>query len=523
MEDTANAGEIVRASIMAQIQREAAQGKRKLSKKYAGESAERGAAPSKYNLFIPIRGDRHLVYNTLTGAFAVWDSNDMAVYNSLKFSSRPVSDPELRDFIGAGYMVSDATDEVAELEQRYMGARQDAATMVMTVAPIMACNFACAYCFQGADKPHKKMTPEVQDALIAYLDQKLPGLTNLNISWYGGEPLMGKDIIESLTHRINELCIKHNVNYSAFVVTNGYFLNGDLAEKLVSLGVTSCQVTLDGDAESHDARRHLLSGRPTYDRIAKNLVEVVNRTNMQVSLRVNIDHHNKDYIKLLMQDLAERGLARRNTLGVYFAPVESITEACHDANDTAMGKSEYAVMEADLYRYAFEIGLTGLPRPPMMHGNCAAVRKNGLVLLPSGELHKCWDTVNDTKMKIGTIFDAEKAFSSAVHGQWMEWSPFNNDTCRNCKILPNCTGACAFKFIYKDKTLGEGGSLPCPSWKFNINERLLIRAEKKGIISADDIIEASATSADQVGQNHSTSGLFQVSTAKKNELVEAIL
>ncbi|RVU33967.1 radical SAM/SPASM domain protein maturase [Hwanghaeella grinnelliae] len=522
METSENAGQVVRASIMAQIQREAALGKKKLPSRYSGEAANRNAAPSSYNLFIPIRGDRHLVYNTLTGAYAIWDADDMEIYESLKYSDRRVSDPELRDFIGAGFMVSDATDEVAELEQRYMGARQDPGTMVMTIAPIMACNFACDYCFQGANKPHKKMTPEVQDALLDYLDRKLPELNNLSISWYGGEPLMGKDTIEALTHRINELCIKHKVNYSAFIVTNGYFLNGDMAEKLVKLGVTSCQVTLDGNAESHDARRYLLSGRPTYDRIAKNLVEVVDRTNMQVSLRVNIDHHNKDNIKQLLQDLSERGLARRNTLGVYFAPVESITEACHGTNETAMGKTEYAIMEADLYRYAFELGLTGLPRPPMMHGNCAAVRTNGLVLLPTGELHKCWDTVNDTRMKIGTIFEPEKAFQSQIHEEWMNWSPFNNDTCRSCKILPNCTGACAFKFIHKDKTLGEGGSLPCPSWKFNINERLLIRAEKKGIISAEDIIEESATSADQVGQNHSTSGLFRVAATKEPELSLAI-
>ena len=514
MDTQASAGEIVRASIMAQIQREVEQGRHKAPPKYTGEAASRNAAPSRYNLFIPIRGDRHLVYNTLTGGYAIWDKGDMEVYESLKDSDRPVSDPELSDFIGAGFMVADTTDEVAELETRYMGARQDPGTMVMTIAPIMACNFACEYCFQGADKPHTKMSQLVQDALLSYLDGKLPELKDLHVSWYGGEPLMGKDIIETLTHKINELCIKHKVNYHGFIVTNGYFLDGDMAEKLFKLGVTSCQVTLDGDADSHDARRFLLSGRPTYERIANNLAEVVDRTRMQVSLRVNIDHHNKDNIKQLLRDLDARGLSRRNTLGVYFAPVESITEACHGCNDTSMGKAEYAVMEAELYRYAFELGLTGLPRPPMMHGNCAAVRTNGLVLLPTGELHKCWDTVNDSTMKIGTIFNPEEAFDSPIHNKWMQWTPFDNDTCRNCKILPNCTGACAFKFIHHDKTLGEGGSLPCPSWKFNINERLLIRAEKKGIISSDDIIEESATSADQVGQNHSTSGLFRTEATK---------
>ncbi|WP_420548085.1 TIGR04463 family radical SAM/SPASM RiPP maturase [Curvivirga sp.] len=509
MGDQASAAEIVRASILEQIRRESAGG---FTTTVENDDKSRYAIQSKYNIFIPIKGDangdRSLVYNTLTGAYAVWDQNDIDTYNDLERSRLLVNDPRLTNFINAGYMVANDTDETGELEQRYMAARHDSQTMVMTIAPIMACNFACEYCFQGADKPVKKMSDLVQDALLQYLDKVLPTLKVLSISWYGGEPLMGLKTIEELTVKMKELCKKHDVQYTAFIVTNGYFLDGKTAKKLHKLDVTSCQVTFDGAAESHDERRYLLSGRPTYERIAKNIGEVINQTPIQVSIRVNIDHHNKDNIKHLMDDLKSRGFNHRTNLGIYFAPIESITEACHSCNDISMGKNEYAIMEAELYRYAFEAGLTGLPRPPMMHGNCAAVRQNGLVLLPTGELHKCWDTVNDTTLKIGTIFEPEAAFESAIHNEWMSWSPFNNDTCRGCKILPNCTGACAFKFVHSDKTLGEGGSLPCPSWKFNISERLLIRAEKKGMITHEDIIEESQTSSSMVGANHSTSGLF---------------
>jgi len=513
MNEYSDAGSIVRASIMAEIQAE--QSNAVLQKTLtAGEDvSQRHAKASAYNLFVPIKGDRNLVYNTLTGAFAIWNAKDMEIYQSIETQKRSVTDPELSDFITGGYMVSNKTDEVLELESRYMAARNDPATMIMTIAPIMACNFACDYCFQGADKPHEKMPQFVQDALLEYLDRKLPELNLLHIAWYGGEPLMGLSTIETLTQKIVALCKKHNTRYSAFIVTNGYFFDGKTAEKLYSLGVTSCQVTFDGAAETHDQRRMLLSGRPTYMRIADNLAEAIERTPIQVSLRVNIDHHNKDNIIDLINDLHKRGFSNRNNLGMYFAPVESITEACHNCNDISMGKQEYASIEAELYRYAFEKGLTGLPRPPVMHGNCAAVRKNGLVLLPNGELHKCWDTVNDTTMKIGTIFEPEKSLDSPVHNEWMQWSPFMNETCRSCKILPNCTGACAYKFIYTDKTLGEGGSLPCPSWKFNINERLLIRAEKRGIISANDILDVSRTTTEEVGRNHTDSGLFTTKSA----------
>lgn len=156
MNEYSDAGSIVRASIMAQIKAE--QSNAVLQKTVtAGEDvSKRHAKASTYNLFVPIKGDRSLVYNTLTGAFAVWNAQDMEIYKSIETQKRSVTDPELSDFISGGYMVSNKTDEVLELESRYMAARNDPATMIMTVAPIMACNFACDYCFQGADKPHEK-------------------------------------------------------------------------------------------------------------------------------------------------------------------------------------------------------------------------------------------------------------------------------------------------------------------------------------------------------------------------------
>ncbi|SVD18243.1 uncharacterized protein METZ01_LOCUS371097, partial [marine metagenome] len=58
--------------------------------------------------------------------------------------------------------------------------------------------------------------------------------------------------------------------------------------------------------------------------------------------------------------------------------------------------------------------------------------------------------------------------------------------CNNCKILPNCAGACAYKFVHNDKLRGEAAALPCPSWKYNINERLFLRAEKLGMVKKED-------------------------------------
>jgi len=61
-----------------------------------------------------------------------------------------------------------------------------------------------------------------------------------------------------------------------------------------------------------------------------------------------------------------------------------------------------------------------------------------------------------------------------------------NEVCRSCKILPNCAGSCAHKFLNPDQTRGETAILPCPSWKYNIKERLVFLAEKSGELGGDE-------------------------------------
>jgi uncharacterized protein len=167
--------------------------------------------------------------------------------------------------------------------------------------------------------------------------------------------------------------------------------------------------------------------------------------------------------------------------------VESITEGCHSVQGVTMSKASYAQLEVELYQHAYKAGLAALPYPPRFLGTCAAVRPGGLVVLPNGDLHKCWDTVSSPHLKVGTIFDVEKVAENELARAWHTWTPFQNQTCRNCKILPNCAGACAYKFIHAESTRGEAAVLPCPSWKYNIKERLLNRALATGLVKESEI------------------------------------
>lgn len=340
--------------------------------------------------------------------------------------------------------------------------------------------------FQGQDKPHQSMGQDVQDAIVAMVGRAGPKIKHLGVTWYGGEPLLRPKIIQSLSERMMATCGEHDVTYSASVVTNGYKLNLETARMLYEHGVTWMQITLDGTPEYHDTRRYLLGGQGSFDRIVDNLKAVVDEFPITYSIRVNVDDRNHKDIRALLDHLASAGLSHKDNLKVYFAPVEALTEGCHNVQDVTMTKSAYGDLESQLYLHGHELGLTYLPYPPRFHGICGAVRPASLVVLPTGDLHKCWDTVSWPAKRVGTIFKIEDILENRLMKRWIEWSPFENETCKNCKILPNCSGACAYKFVHAENTRGEAAVLPCPSWKYNIKERLVERAVAKGWIEPDD-------------------------------------
>ncbi|MCB9759537.1 MAG: TIGR04463 family radical SAM/SPASM RiPP maturase [Alphaproteobacteria bacterium] len=445
-------------------------------------------SPSRYTLQVPLRGGRTLGYNGLSGGLAVWDADETAIFEAIS-SGAPV-DPASRSaqaLLHGGYVVPQGVDELALVEEQYLQHRFDTRSLVLTVAPTLSCNFGCDYCFQGQDKPTGTMTPEVQDGLMAMVERFLPSLRRVHVAWYGGEPLLRLKVIEALSDRLIARCAEAGVAYSAMMVSNGYRLTAEVARSLVQRQVKTVQVTLDGGPGDHDRRRALLSGRPTFDRIVTNLQEVIDQTELILSVRVNIDHRNAERIPALLEHLAAAGLGNRGRLGVYFAPVEAMTSGCHTVEDVCMTKTGYGQLEVELLRQAFALGLASLPRPPRFRGTCAAIRPRGYVILPSGDVHKCWDTVSFPERAVGSIFDLDALARGDRMRQWLSWSPLDNAACRSCRILPNCAGSCAYKFVHAEDTRGEAASLPCPSWKYNIKERLLLRAEKSGVIGPEDI------------------------------------
>lgn len=453
---------------------------------YASAKQAMRIKPSAYTVIVPLTGGRSLAYNTVSQAFALWDAQDAALWQALCDQQTRVFDATYRGFVQGGFVVNSDADEIATVRDTYNSARHNDGHMMVTIAPTLSCNFGCHYCFQGLDKPLTKMTPKVRQATKAWLLDRLQGRRSFHLTWYGGEPLMDTEAIWDISAEAIRYCDDHGIRYSSMMISNGYRMTVPVAQKLKQARVAKVQITIDGDEATHDSRRHLTSGKGTFRKILDNIRAVTDLGLLKVSVRVNIDGQNEGQAMALLDILHREGLGIGKGVSVYFAPVESVAEAAGEGCTNCLSKTGYAQVETRLHQAAFERGLMAIPKMPRHMGLCTAVKPNSYVVVPNGDLHKCWDTVMDARLRVGSVVGSLRKSDRMTEAMWNDWSPLDNPVCRSCQLLPACAGACAFKFVHHDYASGETGKLPCPPLKFNMAEQLFQRALARGVVSDAD-------------------------------------
>lgn len=474
---------------------------------------------SMFNVFVPLGGGRALLYNTLHRGLSCLEPEQVGKYRSLEQEQFSGDAAEALSMSSQGFAIPNLKDEMLETQKLYGQTRFDDSHLQLVVAPTLGCNFACDYCYQGLEKKHGKMTQETRQKIMDFVDKSNEKLQSVEVHWYGGEPLNDRQSIYALSDMMIKYCTERGLRYFASMVTNGYQLTGEVAKELEKRGLTWAQVTIDGAKSIYDTRRILLSGKGTYDRIIKNLKEVVEQTNLKIALRCNVDNRNIDQAYDLVDDLAEQGFSNSN-VSIYFAPIQTMTEECLSINEFVEGKRSYAEKELKLMRYAAERGLLKFALPGVFSSICVGVKQNGWVIDPSGNIQKCFDTVQREDLKIGDVSQTKEELADSPYlMMWRSWTPFRLPTCRTCKLLPSCGGSCAYKFIHRDKTEGDDTQLPCPSLKFSIAERLFEVAIDHGLVTRLDWDpERSPTTPELVGPSYTQERLDDAINAMDKDL-----
>lgn len=178
-------------------------------------------------------------------------------------------------------------------------------TLNLVIAPTTGCNFACPYCFEG-EKKTKVITDEVIDSLIYFING-YTSVNKLNLTWYGGEPLMAFNKIKKIIKKIHEEC-KAEINFQS-IVTNGYLLSDNVIKDMVSLGFKQVQISFDGDENNHNKTRFLKGNREkTFARIIENLDNLVRQTpdDFKIALRINVNKDNERDFAVLYEKFIQR-------------------------------------------------------------------------------------------------------------------------------------------------------------------------------------------------------------------------
>ena len=330
-------------------------------------------------------------------------------------------------------------------------------TLNITFAPTLWCNLRCPYCFETS-KSRGIVSTEVCDKIIDFI--KKHKLSNsLNLSWYGGEPLIAISRIEYFLKRLSEEGI-NLVHHS--ITTNGTLFNEHALQVFEKYPLHSVQITLDGKKERHDKIRTHDDGHGSFDEILSNLdvfSKLFPKTN--VSIRVNIGKHNTDDYAYLSQLIKERYDDK-------FYVYPGILQGDNDCGFTSHFFTDTEISDFFVHliknRMVTEI-------PHRQQKNCVATMLYGYVIGPKGELYKCWQDVGFKDKEIGSVLDGNFCNSALFHKYMLHGSFHNDMNCQRCKLLPTCDTGCArhrISNVYDKK----GKRNLCTHFNLNDNESL---------------------------------------------------
>ncbi|MCK8495286.1 SPASM domain-containing protein [Spirosoma sp. RP8] len=365
-------------------------------------------------------------------------------------------------------------DELSLIINRNKAAVADSQTLYHVIQPTAMCQLGCGYCGQQHTKDYisGNAAERILERIKSKFDRKR--YNHVEIAWFGGEPLMAYAQIRALTPKIQEMARLHNCTYSAKLVTNGLSLKEPVFLELVRKhDINTIEVTLDGTAEYHDARRHTKEGLSTFNLIFQNLIKIYNRPDFKelgcsISIRCNVDERNKESVLPLIQLLAEYNLQDK----IAYFYVAAIHSWGNDAHKLSLEKQTFADEEIDWimeqYKYGFSPGLVPKLNPVV----CLSVTPDAEVFDAFGNVFDCTEvpyveTYENSKYKVGNVNDGLDSLSS--HRELLSFHDeilAGKYSCTSCPMLPVCGGGCP-------KSWRENMAA-CPTNKFNIKDKLLM-------------------------------------------------
>ncbi len=319
----------------------------------------------------------------------------------------------------------------------------------IVVAPTIGCNFDCSYCFEPGKRAYL-MTKKIIDELILFIKRHKEA-EFLDLTWYGGEPLLAFRKIKTIMQRIRDEVPITLGNHD--IITNGYYFTHEVVAFFKEFPLNTIQITFDGGRERHNnIRKQKKTNEPTYDHIIKNIDRIVEELpDTQVHIRINIEKSNiNDFIE--GKAFFEKRWKDKNLIiypGILrFDNEDGTAIACSAMNKWESANFLYELNEKGIYQ-------SDIYPKIRLAKTCCATRVSSYIIGPRGEIYKCWNDVSDEKKIIGYINQEKLTNPELLYRYMVRTKWYMNSKCKECFFLPICNGNCAWYALKNIYNKGE--------------------------------------------------------------------
>lgn len=344
------------------------------------------------------------------------------------------------------------------------------------------CNLACKYCFAEEGEYHGRralMSFEVGKKALDFLIANSGNRHNLEVDFFGGEPLMNFDVVKRLVAYGREQEKLHDKKFRFTLTTNGVLLNKEV-EDFVNKEMANVVLSTDGRKEVHDFMRPFRNGKGSYDLIMPKFQELAeSREQKNYYVRGTFTHYNKDFAADVLS-LADMGFKQISVEPVvaaddepYAIKEEDIPEICAEYDKLAKAMIEREKAGKGFNFFHFMIDLSG--------GPCVAKRLSGcgsgteyLAVTPWGDLYPCHQFVGQEEYLMGNV--DEGVTRPDIRDEFKACNVYTKEKCRNCFAKFYCSGGCAANSYNFHHSINDAYDIGCELMRKRVECAIMIKA-----------------------------------------------
>ena len=311
------------------------------------------------------------------------------------------------------------------------------------------CNLNCAYCFASQGKYHGDravMSFEVGKRALDFLIEHSGSRRNLEVDFFGGEPLMNFDVVKQLVAYARSIEQEKGKNFRFTLTTNGMLIDDDVID-FANREMSNVVLSLDGRKEIHDRYRVDYAGNGSWEKVVPKFQKLVQaREGKNYYMRGTFTHANPDFLNDIRQML-DLGFTELSMEPVVCAPgdPEELTQ-----EDLPVVMQQYEEL-ADLMRkrdregrpftfYHYMIDLTGGPCIYKRISGCGSGTEY-MAVTPWGDLYPCHQFVGEEKFRLGDIYNG--VTNTEIQDEFASCNVYARPECRDCWAKLYCSGGCA--------------------------------------------------------------------------------